>query len=47
VGRTASRFVAEFVGAANILEGVSGAGTLKLRGGWLAIEQFYLPIIKR
>jgi putative spermidine/putrescine transport system ATP-binding protein len=35
----ASRFVAEFVGAANILEGVSGAGTLKLRGGWLAIEK--------
>jgi putative spermidine/putrescine transport system ATP-binding protein len=35
----ASRFVAEFVGAANILEGVSGAGTLKLRGGRLAIEK--------
>ena len=34
-----SRFVAEFVGAANILEGVSGAGALKLRGGWLAIEK--------
>ncbi|MGB8638527.1 MAG: ABC transporter ATP-binding protein, partial [Pseudolabrys sp.] len=33
------RFVAEFVGAANILEGVSGAGALKLRGGWLAIEK--------
>ena len=35
----AGRFVAEFVGAANILEGVSGAGALKLRGGWLAIEK--------
>ena len=35
----ASRFVAEFVGAANILEGVSGAGALTLRGGWLAIEK--------
>src|SRR5262244_2545822 len=35
----ASRFVAEFVGAANILEGVSGAGTLTLRGGRLAIEK--------
>ena len=33
------RFVAEFVGAANILEGVSGTGALKLRGGWLAIEK--------
>ena len=33
------RFVAEFVGAANILEGVSGAGARKLRGGWLAIEK--------
>jgi putative spermidine/putrescine transport system ATP-binding protein len=35
----ASRFVAEFVGAANILEGVSGAGALTLRGGQLAIEK--------
>jgi putative spermidine/putrescine transport system ATP-binding protein len=35
----ASRFVAEFVGAANILEGVSGAGALTLRGGWLAIDR--------
>jgi putative spermidine/putrescine transport system ATP-binding protein len=33
----ASRFVAEFVGAANILEGVSVAGALTLRGGALAI----------
>ena len=35
----ANRFVAEFVGAANILEGVSGAGALTLRGGRLAIEK--------
>jgi putative spermidine/putrescine transport system ATP-binding protein len=35
----ASRFVAEFVGAANILEGVSSAGALTLRGGRLAIEK--------
>ena len=35
----ASRFVAEFVGAANILEGVSGSGTLILRGGRLTIEK--------
>ena len=35
----ASRFVAEFVGAANILEGVSSSGTLTLRGGRLAIEK--------
>ena len=35
----ASRFVAEFVGAANILEGVSGGGALTLRGGRLAIEK--------
>jgi putative spermidine/putrescine transport system ATP-binding protein len=34
-----SRFVAEFVGAANILEGVSAAGALTLRGGRLAIGQ--------
>jgi putative spermidine/putrescine transport system ATP-binding protein len=33
----ASRFVAEFVGAANILEGVSAGGALALRGGRLAI----------
>jgi len=33
----ASRFVAEFVGAANILEGVSAGGALTLRGGHLAI----------
>ena len=35
----ANRFVAEFVGAANLLEGVSGAGALTLRGGRLAIEK--------
>ncbi len=35
----ASRFVAEFVGAANILDGVSDSGTLTLRGGRLAIEK--------
>src|SRR4249920_1905685 len=35
----ASRFVAEFVGAANILEGVSSAGALTLRGGRLAIAK--------
>jgi putative spermidine/putrescine transport system ATP-binding protein len=35
----ASRFVAEFVGAANILEGVSGSGALTLRGGRLAIDE--------
>jgi putative spermidine/putrescine transport system ATP-binding protein len=34
-----SRFVAEFVGAANILDGVSAAGALTLRGGRLAIGQ--------
>ena len=35
----ASRFVAEFVGAANILEGASSAGALTLRGGRLAIDE--------
>src|SRR4029077_17765048 len=35
----ANRFVAEFVGAANILEGVSGSGALTLRGGRLAIDE--------
>jgi putative spermidine/putrescine transport system ATP-binding protein len=35
----ASRFVAEFVGAANILEGVSTAGALALPGGRLPIGQ--------
>jgi putative spermidine/putrescine transport system ATP-binding protein len=35
----ASRFVAEFVGAANIVEGAAGGGTLTLPGGRLSVDQ--------
>src|SRR4029079_5020266 len=35
----ASRFVAEFVGAANIVEGACNAGTLTLPGGRLPVDQ--------
>ena len=34
-----SRFVAEFIGAANIVEGQSAGGRLTLPGGWLTLAE--------